>query len=174
MIVHSQSLLCPVLADSHDWFKSRGYKIPSDKQDTMLKTAHNTSLHMYEYLQTIPPHGKNFNDLMDGYHLGRPAWVDEGFYPVRERLIEGFDTASKDAVLLVDVAGGIGHYTDQFRSRFPDAPGRLVLQDLPVVIEQIQELHPRIERMGHDFFEEQPVKGERRTHYPYVSVIPND
>lgn len=96
---------------------------------------------------------------MAGYQLGRPAWMDEGFYPVRQRLIDGFDTKSKDATLLVDIAGNIGHYTEQFRSKFPDAPGRLIVQDLPIVIQGIQDLHPRIEKMEHDFFTEQPIKG---------------
>jgi hypothetical protein len=34
-----------------------------------------------------------------------------------------------------------------------------VLQDLPEVIDTIQELNPKIERMHHDFHTEQPVKG---------------
>lgn len=92
--------------------------------------------------------------------MGRPSWHDPGFYPVRERLFDGFDAANKDAVFLIDLAGGQGHYTQQFLSKCPDVPGRLILQDLPVVLDQIQELDPRIERMPYDFFTEQPVKGE--------------
>jgi hypothetical protein len=45
------------------------------------------------------------------------------------------------------------------RTKYPDAPGRLILQDLPHVIDSIQELHPKVERMKHDFYTEQPVKG---------------
>lgn len=97
---------------------------------------------------------------MYGYLLGRSGWMDEGFNPVKERLFDGFDAANKDAVLLVDIAGGFGHYTEGFLSKFPDAPGRLILQDLPPVLGQIQQLHPRIEKMEYDFFTEQPVKGE--------------
>lgn len=104
---------------------------------------------------------------MAGYLLGRPSWSDEGFYPVKKRLLEGFDLGNNDAVLLVDIGGGIGHYTEQFRSKFPDAPGRLILQDLPVVLEQVQGLNPRIERMEHDFFTEQPVKGK----FPMLSAL---
>ena len=46
------------------------------------------------------------------------------------------------------------------RSKFPEAPGRLILQDLPVVIDAIKELPSKIERMPHDFHTEQPVKGK--------------
>jgi hypothetical protein len=45
------------------------------------------------------------------------------------------------------------------RRKYNDAPGRLVLQDLPVVIDAIKDLDPKIERMNHDFHTEQPVKG---------------
>lgn len=111
-------------------------------------------------MQSRPPHGQMFNDHMAGYLLGRPPWCDKRFFPVKERLLDGFDTETKDAVLLIDLAGGMGHYTEQFRSMFPDAPGRLIVQDLPIVLAQIQGLNSRIERMEYDFFTEQPVKGE--------------
>lgn len=81
--------------------------------------------------------------------------MDEGFYPVKERLFDGFDTSNKDAVLLIDVGGGFGHYTEELLSKFPNCPGRLILQDLPPVIGRIQQLHPRIEKMEYDFFTEQ-------------------
>jgi hypothetical protein len=133
--------------------------VPSDKDDTAYQIAHNTSLHWFDHIQSTPPLGQTFNDHMAGYLLGRPSWSEEEFYPVSERLLEGFDLDADDAVLLVDLGGGIGHYTEQFRSNFPYAPGRLILQDLSVVLCQAQGLHPRIERMNHDFFTEQPVKG---------------
>ncbi|RYP84309.1 hypothetical protein DL769_001224 [Monosporascus sp. CRB-8-3] len=160
--------LNPTFLHTHDWLKNRGYTVSTDRYDTAYQIAHNTKLHWFEHMQSNPPHGQYFNDHMAGYHLGRPAWMDEGFYPAKERLLDGFDTENKDAVLLVDIAGGIGHYTEQFRSKFPDAPGRLILQDMPVVLRSIQELHPRIERMEYDFFTEQPVKGARAYYTHFV------
>ncbi|KAI6087250.1 S-adenosyl-L-methionine-dependent methyltransferase [Hypoxylon rubiginosum] len=159
-------ILNPAFLQAHDWLKDKGYKCPTNNLDTPYQVAHNTKLHWFAHLQANPPHGQNFNDHMHGYLLGRPGWMDEGFYPVKERLFDGFDTA-KDAVLLVDVGGGFGHYTEGFLSKFPDAPGRLILQDLPPVIAQIQQLNPRIEKMEYDFFTEQPVKGARAyyTHF---------
>ncbi|KAI1744869.1 S-adenosyl-L-methionine-dependent methyltransferase [Xylaria scruposa] len=154
-------ILVPAFLQAHDWLKSRGYKCPTDNLDTPYQIAHNTKLHWFAHLQSTPPHGQNFNDHMHGYLLGRPGWMDDGFFSVKERILDGFDTTNKDAVLLVDVAGGFGHYTKAFLSKFPDAPGRLILQDLTPVLEQIQQLHPRIEKMEYDFFTEQPVKGAR-------------
>lgn len=95
---------------------------------------------------------------MFAYLLGRPAWSD--IYPVQERLIEGFDSSDKENVLLVDLAGGLGHYATQFQSNFPDAPGRLVLQELPVVVDAIQDLPSKVEKMSYDMFTENPIKGE--------------
>ncbi|KAI0469327.1 S-adenosyl-L-methionine-dependent methyltransferase [Xylaria cf. heliscus] len=154
-------ILFPAFLQAHDWLKDRGYTCPTDNLDTPYQVAHNTQLHWFAHLQSTPPHGQNFNDHMHGYLLGRPGWMDDGFYPVKERLFDGFDTTSKDAVFLIDVAGGFGHYTDAFLSKFPDAPGRLILQDLSPVLGQIQQLNPRIEKMEYDFFTEQPVKGAR-------------
>ena len=70
-----------------------------------------------------------------------------------------------DAVLIIDVAGGHGHDLESFRRRFPDAKGRMILQDLPVVIRDVQNLDPRIERMEHDMFLPQPIKGTNRQPY---------
>lgn len=95
-----------------------------------------------------------------GYFLGRPSWSDEGFYLVKKQLLEGFDLGNNDAVLLVDIGSGIGYYTAQFQSNFLDTPGRLILQDLSIVLGYVKELYPRIESMEYDFFTEQPVKGK--------------
>ncbi|KAI1271014.1 S-adenosyl-L-methionine-dependent methyltransferase [Xylaria sp. FL0933] len=152
-------ILNPAFLQAHDWLRNKGYVCPINNLDTPYQVAHNTKLHWFAHLQANPPHGQNFNDHMHGYLLGRPQWMDEGFYPIK-RALDGFST-TEDAVLLVDIAGGFGHYTEGFLSKFPNAPGRLILQDLPPVLDQIQQLHPRIEKMEYDFFTAQPVKGAR-------------
>ena len=103
---------------------------------------------------------------MGGYHQGRPSWMDEGFFPVKEKLVEGFDKDAEGAALLVDIGGSVGHDLEEFRRKHPDAPGRLVLQDLPLVISQIEKLDDGIETMSYDFYAEQPVKGTSRPPFP--------
>jgi hypothetical protein len=85
--------------------------------------------------------------------------MDVGFYPVQS-LVEGTGIGDDD-VLIVDMGGSMGHDLSEFRRKWPDVPGRLVLQDLPEVIEQAKTvgLHSSIQPMAHDFFTEQPVKG---------------
>ena len=79
---------------------------------------------------------------------------------MNENIIDGFDASISDA-LFVDITGGRGHEVSQLKAKFPDAPGRFILEDLPVVIDDIKELDTSIERIKYDFFVSQPVKGAR-------------
>ncbi|OHF01201.1 hypothetical protein CORC01_03516 [Colletotrichum orchidophilum] len=81
---------------------------------------------------------------------GPHALDGPSFFSVEERLIHGAD-ADAEAPFLVDIGGSIGHDLAEFHSYYPSAPGKLILQDLPVVIGQIQELKPAITPMVHDF-----------------------
>ena len=81
--------------------------------------------------------------------------MDVRFYPVAERL----SGIPKDEVLLVDVGGGLGHDLRAFKAKYPQVPGRLILQDLKEAIMQMPQSHPELETQVHDFFNPQPVKG---------------
>lgn len=143
----------------HVWADKNNWQTPNSLFDGPYQHAFNTELNFFQYLQANPPYGEQFNFHMGGYHQGRPSWMDPGFYPVQKNLIDGFDKDS--GAMLVDIGGSIGHDIQEFYSKHPEVPGRLVLQDLPIVIGQIQKLDERIERMAYDFYEEQPVKGAR-------------
>ena len=82
-------------------------------------------------------------------------WFD--IYPIKSQLLAG-STQDSESVFLVDVAGGNGHDISSLRTRFPDLPGRLVLQDLPQTFEDLPLL-VNIEMMPHDMFTEQRIKG---------------
>lgn len=84
--------------------------------------------------------------------------MDDGFFPVREKLVDGSGTGTDD-VFLVDMGGSIGHDISEFKRKWPDVQGRLVLQDLPTVVDHVKDLDSSIEVMPHDFFTPQPVKG---------------
>ncbi|KAM5366655.1 hypothetical protein ACJA88_011964 [Fusarium oxysporum] len=112
-----------------------------------------------EYLRSIGL-GPQTNNHMGGYRQGRLPWMHPSLYPVEETLFPGTD-GSPDAPLLVDVAGGLGHDIHEFKKFYPNHPGKLVLQDLPVVINDVKDIDPSIELMPHDFLTEQPIKGAR-------------
>lgn len=80
-----------------------------------------------------------------------------GIYPFEAELSKLATT--DDTVLVVDVGGGLGHATRQIKKLIGDVKGRLVLQDQPQVIEDIKEDLGSIEKMPHNFFSPNPIKG---------------
>lgn len=143
--------------------KKTNYVNPSNGVKSAFQDGYRTSSHFFEYLKQNPIHAEQFNNHMTAYHQGRPSWMDEGFFPVPS-LTEGLNISADD-VLLVDLGGGVGHDLTEFRRKWPNIPGRLVLEDLPEVIDQAKAQNQAtasfIEPVVHDFFNEQPVKGAR-------------
>lgn len=142
-----------------EFLKKTNYANPTSPTDTPYHLGHDTNLTIFEEIQQDPVLSRQFNNHMAAYAQGRYRWMDHGFYPVQKQLIDGTSISDQD-VLLVDVGGSFGHDLLDFRRKWPDVPGRLVLQDLPEVVASVQNLdEPSIDVMGHDFFTEQPVKG---------------
>jgi hypothetical protein len=117
---------------------------------------------MFQHLINNPALMSNFNAFMGGTLENRKNWFET--FPVDELLLDG---ASKDpeSILLIDVAGGEGHDVEALHRAFPNAPGRLVLQDLPPIIDNIKSLDAAVIRQKHDFFTEQPMKRARAYYF---------
>ena len=96
---------------------------------------------------------------MAGYQQGRPSWLD--FFPAEDQLAKGL-REDDDAVLLVDVGGGMGQDLEEFRRRLPNVKGELVLQDQEEPVERAKAglAEKGIKAMAHDFFTPQPIKGD--------------
>ncbi len=114
---------------------------------------------LFPWLISDPAMLTNFNAFMSGQRMNREQWYD--FFPVNEILLKG---AKQDhgSTLLVDIAGGEGHDAESFHRRFPDAPGKVIVQDIPEMIDNIKQLDPAVVRMKYDFFTHQPVHGKCR------------
>lgn len=56
------------------------------------------------------------------------------------------------------------------REKYPDIPGRVILQDLPATVERALPT-PGVENMAHDFFQPQPVKGAK---FYYMRGVPHN
>lgn len=54
-------------------------------------------------------------------------------------------------MLVVDIGGGVGHDLLGFRARHPYLKGRLVLEELPHVIDQVADKLEGFELLKHDF-----------------------
>jgi hypothetical protein len=143
------------------WLAQHNYQTPTSMLEGAFQLAHKTKLDYFSYAFANPPFGEQFNHHMSGYRLGRPSWMDPDFYPVQDSLVKAAPAPiSADDVLLVDIGGGLGHDLAEFQQKHPNTPGRLILQDF-LTIEQVKDLHPRIECMKYDFHAEQPIRGAR-------------
>ena len=122
---------------------------------------------MFDYFMEDAEHKEAFDLWMSSRRAGiKREWFD--IYPINSQLLAG-SKRDRASVFLVDVAGGKGHDISSLRTRFPDLPGRLVLQDLPRTLENLPTPID-IEIMPHDLFTEQPIAGK----YILVEFISND
>lgn len=147
-----------------EFLAQTGFKNPEDLQG-IFQYAHNSPLSMFQWLQQYPKQLTNFNVFMGGQRNNRVDWFD--LFPMEDILFQASQETNDD-VLLIDIAGGKGHDLEAFRKRFPEASGKLILQDLPGVINEIQDLDGRIVRMKYDFFTPQPVIGARAYYFRAV------
>lgn len=113
---------------------------------------------MFEWLQTQPEKLAVFGATMAAAN----ALKTTGVVATLSRLFP-FETCnyvanSESKVLLVDVGGGKGDLIERFRRQRSDLVGRMIVQDLPKVIEGRQAIEG-VELMVHDFFTPQPIKG---------------
>lgn len=145
-----------VLIGLPDYFEKTGFKSPDDAYNGPFQYAKGTKLHFFDYLATKPKLLQAFNTMMKSSSR-RPGLQWFEYFPVETKL--GVESSS--APLLVDVAGGLGHDLIAFKQKFPNMPGKFVLQDLSMVIENAKDLPQGIEAMSHDFFAPQPVKGAK-------------
>jgi hypothetical protein len=78
----------------------------------------------------------------------------------------------EDEVAIVDIAGGQGHIMMDVRERYPGLKGRIIVQDLPAVLDTVPGGPPKgIEFMPYNLFTPQPV---RNAHIYYMRHIIHD
>ena len=145
-----------------EYFKIHGYKDPSQISQTPFQYAFDTTESYFQWMQKRPEIADNFNALMRGVRAGRPDWVD--WFPVQSEILEKA-RADADAALMVDLGGGQGRDLATFKAKFPEAPGRFVLEEQQHVIDGVNV--DDIQKVTHDFFNPQPIKGAKFyfTHY---------
>ncbi|KAI9709578.1 MAG: hypothetical protein M1820_003338 [Bogoriella megaspora] len=165
---HDQSL--DVYHVMPEFFKKNGYKCPTDGRDTPFQYLHKTQDLPYIYWSKQPGVIENFNIFMGGLY-GTPLRLPwQEWFPADKVIFDGYQENISD-VVFVDVGGGIGHECQTLLKKFPDVKGRIVLQDLPNVIDDVKELDPRIERQPMNFLEGQPIKGARA--YLFQNIFHN-
>lgn len=145
-----------------DYLASINFQNPTDRHRSLFAYANNTDLNMFEWFQIHPEQLKIFNDFQSstaelyGYRM-KPILESLLFTENEEDLLSKI--SSEDEVILVDVGGGYGKTVREVCKKIPDLRGRVVIQDLPKIIEGQEAAHG-VEAMAHDFFNPQPIHGE--------------
>ncbi|KAI9822944.1 MAG: hypothetical protein M1826_000326 [Phylliscum demangeonii] len=154
-VKHNFVTVMPCFQQLPKFLADTKYANPSDPTHSPFQPAHGTDLPPFVWILSHPDEFGCFIQWMTGQREGQKTWLD--VFPVQEKLLAG---ATAETPVFVDVGGGAGHQCVAFRTKFPDAPGRVVLQDMPPVIAQSIP-HDGFEKMATDFWTPQPIKGAR-------------
>ena len=103
----------------------------------------------------------SFNEYMKAARRGGQVQLWYERYPPAANISYEDLKIGPEAVLMVDVGGGVGGQVGSFRKQYPDLPGRCILQDLPDTISKNSSPPANVECMAYDFFTPQPIKGAR-------------
>lgn len=139
------------------YFAEKGYKNPGDAFNGPWQYAQQTDKHYFDWLSGHQDLQSAFNVVMGISRMGQVDWTE--FYPVEEKL----KVSDPDRTLLVDIGGGMGHDVAAFQKKFPNLPGKLMFEDLTIVVDAAKDTPAGITGVGHDFFKPQPdaVKGAK-------------
>ncbi|KAL9608903.1 MAG: hypothetical protein Q9167_006284 [Letrouitia subvulpina] len=155
-IKHGFDFMMPCFQQLPKFLADTEYKNPWDCTHCPFQLAHGTGEVPFAWIVEQPSFLENANLWMTGQHEGRKVWLEE--FSFESEICKG--NFEPDTPLFVDVGGGLGHQCQLLRQKFPHHPGRVILQDLPVVIEQALPLLG-VEKMPHNFWTLQPVKGAK-------------
>ncbi|KAL8999601.1 MAG: hypothetical protein Q9169_001561 [Polycauliona sp. 2 TL-2023] len=162
---HHFDLFFPIGACLVEYMRKTGvHQFPKDDTElSPFRYAHN-GMHFFEYFDKTPEQRKYLDDYMAIRRVGLTTWFET--FPMLQALCPATKT-DHDSVLLVDVGGSWGHELVAFNQAHPHVHGRLILQDLPKVIEKVQREAPtpNVECMVYDFFTVQPIKGARAYYF---------
>lgn len=151
-----------------EYLSNTHYINPENTDDGPFQYAHDTPNH-WVWIEQHPRVLRAFQDYLAGVREDRPNFMDSGFYPVNERLVEGVHQDA-EAAAFVDVGGGDGHALAEFHEKVPSWKGRLVLQEQESVVQIAKNQHHSapIELTVHDFFKPQLLKGARAYYMRYI------
>ncbi|OQE25365.1 hypothetical protein PENSTE_c006G07472 [Penicillium steckii] len=152
-------LTVPTLSKLPEYLQIHDYANPEEYSRSPMKWAVGQS--QFEWLASNKDQQALFNSYMASRRQGRPMWFDT--YPVGRLL--GHAVPYEDTVFLVDVGGNQGHDLSRFRQEYPHLPGKLILQDLPKVVEGVSGQESGVEVMGYSFLDPQPVRGARAYYF---------
>ncbi|KAL9057267.1 MAG: hypothetical protein Q9162_002471 [Coniocarpon cinnabarinum] len=143
----------------NDYGVANGFQTPGDAFKAPFQSTFDTNKHYFEWLNDHPEEQRAFNSTMAMSRAMRDSdWLNK--FPVNEKL-----TTAQDQVSFADIGGGTGEDILAIREKYPHVAGKMVLEELPQVIDSIARPLPvGVEAIQYDMFTPQPVKSAKVYH----------
>ena len=143
------------------------YQDITDNMHTVFQDAFKTDEPVFAWYPKQPELFPYFNIHMAARRESMTTWLD--IYPVEQETKDW----NPEAPVFIDMGGGIGHQCAELKAKYPNLPGRVVLQELPHCIDQAFPT-PGVENLVHDIFTSQTIKGTSTNTGPcglYLTLI---
>lgn len=148
-----------------DFLESHQWNNPVDVQPTLFGFAHKTDQTMFEWFETHPEQ----RAIFAAFQSSTAALAVCQLQPFLRTLLTAPSSDDSTQTILVDVGGGRGAVLREVCHELSPPPtGRIVLQDLPNVLEGVKD--DLVEVMPYSFLEPQPVQGMSPHPGPPVST----
>ncbi|THZ80562.1 S-adenosyl-L-methionine-dependent methyltransferase [Aureobasidium pullulans] len=158
LLINEQFL--PVFSRLSEYFADRTLESPNDPKRHPYGWAHGMNDH--HWIEVLARDPKNLALFAKSAGFLGDFAADVYIYPYDKELKGASDKAVTDnSVLMVDIGGSTGDTMKILRQHYSDLKGRIVVQDIPDVINNIPAgyLPDGIEATVHDFWQPQPIKG---------------
>lgn len=149
--------LAPAVLKTPEFLRKTDYQNPENLLAGPIQYTYNTPMTTFEWLAKDVAVLERFHQYVEAVRTDRPFWVE--WYPVQERILTGY-VGQKDDPLIVDIAAGSGRDMLAFKQKFPNVEGRIILQDLPTVFNDVHYHDLGLEKIEYDIFTSQPVHGK--------------
>ncbi|KAJ5747633.1 uncharacterized protein N7511_009329 [Penicillium nucicola] len=155
-------VLTPIFYELPKYLAKSSYADPAGCAKLPFHEVTNWQGDPFAYSDAFPEKGELFDKHMAFCGNNLTNWAN--LYALMDKQV------APDDVLFVDVAGGLGHQGARLRAQYPDLQGRMIVQDRQRVIDAPTTAEG-VERMVHDIFQPQPVKGAK---FYYIRGVLHD
>ncbi|KAL1967218.1 hypothetical protein VTN77DRAFT_3509 [Rasamsonia byssochlamydoides] len=162
---HYFDFVGPIFQELPAFLRKTGFQDITDNTKTVFQDAWKTDEIVFQFFPKLPEQFNYFNQHMAARRHGMPTWLS--VYPV-EKQAQGWSPEA--GPIFVDIGGGIGHQCAEFKAKYPNLPGSVVLQDLPHCIDHALPT-PGVQNMVYDIFKPQPIKGAK---FYYMRCVLHD
>jgi hypothetical protein len=152
---HFETNLPAQLGSVPGYYHKYGFKSPEDHKNVPFTFAHGTVDEGYfDILVKDAEKLTIFNNAME--IMAVLGLKSLGTMYAFDQLVP-----NKDGIALVDIGGGKGHMLKAIQAAYPEMRGKLVLEDLKVILDEGVVVDDEVVKIPYDFFKDvQPIKGK--------------